>query len=246
MGESRGKENQPKHSPPGAKSKIVLWEQDSHRDASRANKKKGFTNATPGTHWQSHHIICISSMGSRDNTRIKLEQGLYITEWNINEKPNMIGLPQKCQFRESYGGAEDETKKNAAAGKVAWSKVAPKNWPAHNVDHPLYTEEVTTYLEDEIWSQFDEAKGDHAADAEWLKKRLTETSEHFETVLHDRGKRPPGTVNGWKNRFPLSKATQSGQPGPGWQDPFSMAETPTERNPGRSIGDLTEIFKMMG
>jgi hypothetical protein len=235
MAKARGAENQPNHSPPGAQSKIVLWEQDSHRDASRANSS-GFTNATPGTHWQSHHIICISSMGSRDVTRIKLEQGLYITDWNINKEPNMIGLPQKCQYRQSYGGAEEQTLINPVTGAAQWAAVEPRNLPAHNVDHPMYTSEVTTELEDRVWSKFDEAKGDHAADAEWLKGKLEQTSSYFQQVLFMRGCRAPGTIVAWQQRFALGRGN--------WEAPFSMAETPAERNAGLAPGNLTNIFKL--
>jgi hypothetical protein len=233
---ARGEDNQPTHSPPGAKSKIVLWEQASHRDASRANSA-GFVKNTPGTHWQSHHIICISSMGSRDVTKIKLEQGLYITEWNINEEPNMIGLPQKCQYRQSYGDAEAETLVNPAAGAAKWAAAEPHNLPAHNVDHPMYTDEVTIELENRIWSKFDEAKGDHAADAEWLLKKLKKFSEDFQKLLLGRGGRPPGTVNAWQQRVTLGMGN--------WEAPFSMAATPALRNVGIGIGNLTNIFKLM-
>jgi hypothetical protein len=233
---ARGAENQPKHSPPGAQSKIVLWEQDSHRTVSRGNGA-GFTKNTPGTHWQSHHIICISSMGSRDVTKIKLEQGLYITKWNINEDPNMIGLPQKCQYRQSYGEAEEETVKDPVKGAAKWAQVEPVNLPAHNVDHPMYTNEVTTELDNRIWSKFDEAKGDHAADAEWLLKKLKKFSQDFQKILLDRGARPPKTVVAWQQRFPLGMGN--------WEAPFSMAETPALRNVGRAVGDLTNIFKLI-
>jgi hypothetical protein len=236
---ARGDENQPKHSPPGATAKIVLWEQDSHRDVSKANgagfyQSKYGRVVTAGPHWQSHHIICISSMGSRDVTRIKLEQGLYITDWNINKEPNMIGLPQKC----SYGEAEDATLVNPVAGAAKWATVEPTNLPAHNVDHPMYTSEVTTELENKIWSKFDEAKGDHAADAEWLLKKLKKFSEDFQTLLLARATRPPGgTVIAWQQRVALKMGN--------WEAPFSMAKMPADRNVGIGIGNLTNIFKLM-
>jgi hypothetical protein len=231
---SRGQENQPKHAPPGEDCKIVLWEQDSHRDVSRGNGK-GFIGGTPGVHWQSHHIVCVSSMGSRiakdAATKLKLEKSLYITDWNINKAPNMIGLPQRCQYRLSYGGAED--------GITNWRVVTPKNKPSHNNDHNTtdgYTDEVSKYLQENIWDKFDASKGDHKADATWLKGQLEDASKHFEELLIERGKRDPGTVKAWKDRFNLQ---------PGWEDPFSMADVPTQRSPGKSIGDLTNIFQRL-
>lgn len=234
---TRGTENQPKHAPPGQECKIVLYEQDSHRSVSKANGN-GFCGGTPGTHWQSHHIVCVSSLGSRtakdDPTKLKLEQSLYITDWNINKAPNMIGLPQRCQFRQSYGAAEVLP---AAAQAAAWAAVTPKNLPAHNNDHNTkggYTDEVTSHLQTNIWDKFDANKGDHNADATWLQGQLEDASKHFEGVLIARGNRAPKTVDAWKQRFTLN---------PGWEDPFSMADVPTERNPGRAVGDLTNIFK---
>lgn len=228
---SRGDENQPKHAPPGEDCKIVLWEQDSHRDVSRGNGK-GFIGGTPGVHWQSHHILCVSSFGSRKaKNKMKLEKSLYITDWNINESPNMIGLPQRCQYHLSYGAAE--------AGTLSWRSVTPKNKPSHNNDHNTtngYTEEVSDYLQDEIWDKFDASKGDHKADAVWLKGQLEDASKHFEDLLIERGKRDPGTVKAWRERFDRQ---------PGWEDPFSMAKKPELRGPGEKIGDLTNIFKRL-
>jgi hypothetical protein len=239
---ARGEDNQPKHAPPGKDCLIVLWEQDSHRDVSRANGS-GFIGGTPGVHWQSHHIVCISSMASRvakdAATKLKLEQSLYITDWNINKKPNMIGLPQRCQFRQSYGGAEAAALTNAAAGATAWKAATPINKPSHNNDHNTtggYTEEVSTYLQTNIWDKFDASKGDHNADAKWLKDQLEAASSHFQDILLARGARSPGTVKAWQQRFTLT---------PGWEDPFSMADVPTERSGGRAIGDLTNIFKAL-
>jgi hypothetical protein len=172
-------------------------------------------------------------------TKLKLEQSLYITDWNINKKPNMIGLPQRCQFRQSYGGAEAAALTNAAAGATAWKAATPINKPSHNNDHNTtggYTEEVSTYLQTNIWDKFDASKGDHNADAKWLKDQLEAASSHFQDILLARGARSPGTVKAWQQRFTLT---------PGWEDPFSMADVPTERSGGRAIGDLTNIFKAL-
>jgi hypothetical protein len=236
---ARGEENQPKHAPPGGVSTIVLWEQESHRDVSKSNGE-GFTDGRPGPDWQSHHIVCISSMASRQvnnpTTKLKLEQSLYITDWNINEKPNMIGLPMRCQYRLSYGAAEDATLINPAAGAAAWGAVKPVNKPSHSNDHPSYTAEVSRHLQTNIWDKFDADKGDHNADATWLKDQLEGASRHFQSVLLQRGARTPGTIKAWQQRFTM---------GAGWVDPFSMAAQPAERNAGKSIGDLTNIFQSL-
>ncbi|MGC4085932.1 MAG: AHH domain-containing protein [Vicinamibacterales bacterium] len=240
---SRGDDNQPKHAPPGGECKVVLYQQDSHRSASRANGD-GFIGGTAGVHWQSHHIVCISSVGGRTAkdaaTKDKLEKSLYITDWNINKAPNMIGLPQRCWYRESYGDAEKAARKatSAAAAAAAWAAATPVNLTSHNNDHNTtggYTDEVTKHLNDNIWNKFDANKGDHNADATWLKDQLEGASKHFDGVLKSRGSREPGTIDGWKERFNRDD----------WQDPFSMAARPTERSPGRSITDLTEIFKRL-
>ena len=238
---SRGDENQPKHAPPGAKCLVVLYEQDSHRTVSRGNGA-GFCGGTPGVHWQSHHIVCISSVASRAAknaaTTLKMEKSLYITDWNINKAPNMDGLPQRCQYRLSYGDAETAAKKSAAKGATAWAAAQPVNLPSHNNDHNTtdgYTDEVTQYLADNIWNKFDASKGDHAADATWLQSQLEAASNHFESQLTKRGARAPGTVNAWQQRFTLK----------GWYKPFSMARVPIKREPGLAVGNLTNIFQRL-
>lgn len=235
---TRGSDNQPKHAPPGAECKVVVYEQDSHRTVSRGNGS-GFCGGTAGVHWQSHHIVCVSSLGARTAkdaaTKDKLEKSLYVTDWNINKSPNMIGLPQRCQYRESYGSAETNARKSPSTAAAAWAAATPVNLPSHNNDHPSYTDEVTKHLNDNIWSKFDANKGDHNADANWLKSQLEGASKHFDGILKSRGSRDPGTIEGWKDRFNRQD----------WQDPFSMAAQPPERNAGRSVSDLTDIFKRL-
>jgi len=249
VGEVRGKENEPdsKCWKKLAKCAVTLYEQDSHRDVSEA-KSPGFgKHGERGTEWQSHHILCICAMGDRtDGTDSKLTQelddALYGTDWNINEKLNMIGLPQKKKYREAYIKIE---KMKPALQAAEWAKagtdqkVLPADLPAHNIDHNLYTDEAITYLQDNVWSKFKTGGKTHETRAEWLKTQLENASKEFEKRLLNRGaRRKNGTVAAWQKRFKKPKDKF-------WANPFSMAAVPTERYEGRGIGALEEIFKKL-
>jgi hypothetical protein len=235
---ARGSANQPsdKHWKKGTECEIVFYEQDSHRDVSKGNGR-GFFAGAIGEYWQSHHILCISAMGCRqastpDATQ-KMEKALYITKWNINEAPNMLGMPMKLQYIEAYGDVEQLP---AKAQNAAWGAVQPKDIPAHNVDHNTkggYTSEVKDHLQANVWNKFKPQGGDHATDAKWLANELTEASKEFERILLDeRGIRKAGTVAAWKDRFNDVD----------WCEPFSMADPANQRKPGTPAKPLSDIF----
>lgn len=235
---ARGSANQPSasHWAAGTECKIVLYEQDSHRDVSEGNSK-GFFAGTIGEYWQSHHLVCISATGCRQgstpDTTQKLEKALYITEWNINKAPNMLGMPMKLQYIEVYGDAESLP---AKAQKAAFAAAKPKNIPAHNVDHNgkgSYTNEVKDYLQVNVWNKFKPKGGDHKTDAKWLADELEDASKEFQRrLLEDRGIRKDGTVAAWRNRFNDDD----------WAEPFSMADPANQRKPGTPAKPLQDIF----
>ena len=235
---TRGTENTPKHFDAGDECEIVVYEQSKHRDASRANGA-GYAQGRGGAHsWQSHHLICISAMGDRktkdDETTILLEKSLYLTKWNINDAPNMIGLPMYRLYIKRYD--TDMAGLPATARDAAFAAVVPQSIPAHDIDHNTaggFTDEVRDYLKTNIWNKFSSDAKDHKKDAEWLADKLKSASQTFQSwLLSERGTRESGTVAAWKNRFSLVT----------WADPFSMARMPTERYPGKSHSDLTDIF----
>jgi hypothetical protein len=183
-----------------------------------------------------HHILCEHSL-ARWKDQFKgdtakttyIDNCLWITDWDINKKDNLIGLPRNRQFREVYGNLSES----------AWQ---PVNLPSHQVDHNTadgYTTEVGKWLKAQIWDKLEEAKGDHKADAETIKKQLEDGSSHFLDLLRKRGAREGGTKMGWKLRFDKGYEKK-------WYQPFSMGKKPLHRHAGKSGSDLTNIFKKLG
>ena len=244
---ARGSKNQPKKGcwPRGTECNIVLYEQSKHRKTSKGNAF-GFCGGTAGRTWQSHHILCITSMGNRQGKTPKatqeLNDSLYITDWNINDDPNMIGMPQKANYQAAYGKIEKTRPVSAQA--ALWVPATnsqgtlPANIPAHNVDHNTtggYTKEVIGYLKSNVWNKFNSQGADHKKDAAWLANELNEAAkEHQRLLLQVRGIRKGGTVPAWQNRIKDKN----------WAQPFSMAVSPSQRYWGSKTygGALSRLF----
>src|SRR5438105_2710684 len=187
---ARGSDNQPEHEDSLGECKCVLWEQDNHRKVSKANKK-GFVGGDPGPHWQSHHLVCIMALAERETENQAhadyLELRLWMTDWNINEEPNMIGLPTRAWYRREYDAGNFKSKNNI---------------PSHNNDHGAYLNEVKDYLTSAVWANLDPSEKDHAKGAKELRQALRDASDFFQEQLLDvRGIRNGGTVSSWKTRL---------------------------------------------
>jgi hypothetical protein len=151
---------------------------------------------------------------------------LKVTDWDINEKENCIGLPKKTVW-------SDE--KNAPDG---WD-----NLPCHQVDHnPYYTEEVSKDLKRLVWDPSIRAAKKCQFDPEDVKSLLEEASDFWRGELLDRGEREGGTKYCWKHRKRLRNS---------WYMPFSMASEPIKRSPppeqfsGTMAEYLKAIFKVI-
>lgn len=236
---ARGSDNYPEHFDETKKNQFVLYEQDSHRDVSRGTK--GATGVTSkggeaGPHWQSHHIICLQAM-SEIPDKTTLRQALEATIWNINEEPNMIGLPTRAWYRKAYS---DEI-------------FSPVNIPSHNNDHGFYLTEVKNHIKNTIWNKFKPSKEGHATDGENIAQELKDASKYFEGELETRGGRNQGTRHSWETRLdnnedPAARRASEKASSPGqekgnlWYFPFSMAIVPKRRSPGQDPKDLTWLF----
>lgn len=209
----------------------VLQRDRNYRDATGS----GFTSGL----WEAHHILCNHAVEGRDTSVAAdpqyVEDCLWITDWNLNDAHNMIGLPKNRQYR-------------ASLGKV------PQNLPSHQVDHNTsdgYTNECKRYLEANVWTSLDNNRTDHEMNAESLQSQLRAGSDHFRRVLTRRGERNGGTQDCWEHRFPHAPSTASAaerasyQQKKKWYAPFSMGAKPRKRHPGVNWGDLKHIFRQL-
>ncbi len=185
--------------------------------------------------WQAHHILCNHSVESRTfppEDVVFAEDCLWITDWNLNARHNMVGLPLNRQYRETDG-------------KV------PVNKPSHQVDHNTtdgYTDECTDWLKTNVWDKIKDKGKNHKANAENMKELLKGGSTHFRTLLGERGCRKEGTAHCWSHRF---EDPPAGVPKAGykqekkWYFPFSMASNANvnERQPGVDWDELVGVLR---
>lgn len=179
------------------------------------NGRKFTSGSTPWAN-EIHHILCEHAISDFDDTMgpEKLEyirDCLCDADWDINDKNNLIGLPEKSVYVNSRG-------------------TTPVNLPCHTIDHNTadgYTNEVLAWLHSNIWESLTITKSNHQMTPTTVKQLLDETVDHFKGELKRRGKRSTGTTPAYANRFESSWEQT-------WYLPFSMANDGhvRERSPG--------------
>lgn len=219
----------------------VLERKGNYQATCKAKATNAGFNSSQERRSEVHHVVCEHSIELRfqyypdDKEAVKyIENCLWITPWDINNADNLIGLPRNRRFRVDWAGTSDETQ---------WT---PVEHPSHQVDHNTatgYTKEVSKYLRKNIWTKLQAKKNEpHEVGVELIKEQLQAASTWYLGQLDIRGKRPPGKVEGWRNRYEDSfRAT--------WFIPFSMGLVPTPRNPGAkgsvATAALTQIKKKL-
>ena len=181
---------------------------------------------------QIHHIVCISSMSNATIKDLISDKGqmefirecLKLTNWDINDEPNTVGLPLKRAF----------VKKEPAG----WN-----GWPCHQVDHnPYYTDGVSVRLKKKVWlkvlkkrKQCTTCNTKCNINAASVEKQLNAESKHWRTFLTRRGRSKLGTAYCWKKRHSVPDV---------WYIPFSMHPAkPPRRDPPPDWDSLTETLK---
>jgi hypothetical protein len=230
----RGRDAEPEHTTNLGERQSVLVERSVHRDNSRSKAPgTGFARPAGEDGWESHHIVCLSAMGKRkpaSGQENYMEACLWMTKWNINDPPNMIGLPTRRWYMSEYHAGRFE----------------PKNLPSHKNDHDLYLEEVTTWLQNNVWSRLNPKEKNHRIGGEPLQRELETASRLHERLLLIRGKRNGGTEKSWLSRMDNNKDKAARHAAGGannlWYQPFSMARVPRPRSPGISLRRLGEFM----
>jgi hypothetical protein len=175
---------------------------------------------------QIHHILCehaildIEPDPDPSGKKLKfIEDCLCIAKWNINDEPNLIGLPLKWAYMNPDTAA-----------------TRPVNFCCHDVDHNTadgYTNECKEWLHTNVWNILTAKKSIHDVDVEAIVEQLNKCTERFKKLLAKRGKRNGGTASSYLNRLTEKK----------WYEPFSMAATPRKRSPGGH--HMPKIFEMI-
>jgi hypothetical protein len=146
-----------------------------------------------------------------------VEDCLWVTDWNINNKDNLIPLPTKQQHVASKG-------------------LIPANKCAHNVDHPIYNADVCTWLKKNVWDKVEMQQAPHTVDPHSIASELKSCTTTFKALLDAYGIRNKGTALSWQNRFVETDT---------WYHPFSMAAEPSARHPGSNDAKMTDLFKKL-
>lgn len=192
--------------------------------------KKTYKDNRP--RFEVHHIVCEHSVARRfkdykdESTRDYIEDCVWITDWDINNVNNLIGLPRNRRFRVDWARTSDTSQ---------WT---PIDLPSHHVDHNTsdgYTNEVRKWLKKNIWDTLNAARKQHTTDAAKIKRQFEKAEKSFRAKLQRRGTRPPGKLVAWTNRHNTKYATT-------WYRPFSMGKKPRHRSPGASGKVSTGLF----
>lgn len=160
--------------------------------------------------WEAHHILCFESVNAYGGqpqfqaVLSEIDDCYKLTDWCLNQAPNMIALPLKQAYR-------------------AVAACRGLNLPAHDVDHNCkggYREEVTKAFITDIWEPIKDAVDNAAANnthftpADVLAE-IQSLENDFRTKLLSRGTRSGGTQNAWNNQGSLTNF---------WWLAFSMAK----------------------
>lgn len=206
----------------------------SYRKECRDNKL-GFT----GARHEVHHILpqtCIQeSVAESGADAAYLAEVQFITDWNINGKGNLIGLPHYHAYALFY---QDEARLKVAGGsdraaelarwfntwspgsRMAWlrdlRKNPPKDLPVHNPvawGHLEYNDRVLEDLIANVWSPLKGKKREHELDATSVAAELDKLASRYKKQLESRGATSSAL---WNRRLDPDDD--------GWHAPFTMTD----------------------
>ncbi|KFA88002.1 AHH domain-containing protein [Archangium violaceum] len=206
-----------------------------------------------GPRYEAHHIVpddmideSVAEAGKSIGLQY-LEDVMYITDWNINNPDNMIGLPSYHSYDQYYQRKVDlewltthaprtkvwvdwfnNEKAFARATRDRWLKlfnsgaINPEGLPIHNPSqwgHLEYDELLKTDLLNNVWNQVDAVRGEHKLDAVNVASALKLLQTKWRNRLVDRGQ--GANEDKWNRRH-------VDDPDDDWYVPFTMAG---DRNP---------------
>jgi hypothetical protein len=152
-----------------------------------------------------------------------IKKCLKITKWDINAKENNIGLPLKTAFFVKPNDSWD-------------------NFPCHQIDHDIYTEEIKTSLYNNIWSSLLKDREECDIDPRSIQAELEWESSTWRDFLESRGRGDHSGGNNAKTCWNHRKGKLESI----WYIPFSMALDPAPRTAPPNLpssGKLADTLK---
>ena len=168
---------------------------------------------------------------------------MWVTDWNINNPGNMMGLPhyhsydlyyQQLARLQSAQGDAPKSKELVSwfntAYREEWAKKwltkltpeqvgKPEGWPIHNPvnwGHTEYNKIVQDALERRVWRSVAEQRAKHEFDAPSVKSGLEALSSRWFSELQKRG--ADARRENWDRRHDPDDDD--------WHTPFTMADVP--------------------
>ena len=214
------------HQHPATKSQIQRDRKgDNHKQWCTLGYCKSAGTLISGDYTQIHHRICVQQMKDADiSAKVKdtgqmefIVECLKLTDWDINQDHNTVGLPRKRAFADPAAPT--------APGPAGFGV-----WPCHQVEHNLYNAQLQTDLNRNVWQQVlenremcTECNKECNIKAASVVTQLKGESKRLLTFLTERGHgtncgmaTPQPTGWAWPNRHSIQKD---------WYKPFSMSPT---------------------
>lgn len=193
--------------------KFIRQEDDGYKDACKDGYKSSGTTRIRGknrSYFQVHHVLCLSCLTDSSiemGNKSYIEKCMKLTEWDINKPPNLLGMPIKLAYL-------------ADEGNPKWDGI-----PCHQVEHPIYTDNIRMWINSEIWANLNTNVAACDVNGKDIAGLLEAGSDLWRGELKARGKEHGGTRQCWIHRDGKKRSV--------WYIPFSMNifGTPTPRQP---------------
>lgn len=192
-------------------------------------------NVTAAGQCEFHHVLPISSLqdaairgGKKDENLDFVHKCMAKTTWDINEQPNMLGLPTKGPFEDADGKA---AKGQTLAALVALNPMAGNfgslpNLPCHLNDHDKFTAAVIDKFNAELWPELIEQREECKDRGKSIRALLRSHSNDWKSFLKTRGGEHGGAADCWVNRETKKSV---------WYIPLSMAPDPRKSDPPPNV-----------
>ncbi|MCA9199227.1 MAG: hypothetical protein KDA87_16895 [Planctomycetales bacterium] len=160
-----------------------------------------------------HHILPIETIS--DGAIVPADKldffhnCMAITEWDINDADNLIGLPTRSVFEAAERTGAAKSDEHASSWMSGLRNVSAQlgmrgtlpDLPCHEIEHnPDYNDGVISYLEKQVWQPLAKQQSDCNIDPKSIRSQLCKASKHWRSFLENRGKEHGGASRCWHKR----------------------------------------------